>query len=90
MAHHMNGPVSFLTHFLYLDVDGRVESLGSAFSGAARVLDGVWRESVFMADTTNAPSCTDCISGGQSSNGLLASTGLGRAPQASLHPLGLS
>ena len=49
VAHHMNGPVSFLTHFLYLDVDGRMESLGSAFTGRARVLDGVWRESVFMA-----------------------------------------
>lgn len=34
VAHHMNGPVSFLTHFLYLDVDGWMESLGSAFTGA--------------------------------------------------------
>lgn len=34
VAYHMNGPVSFLTHFLCLDVDGWMESLGSAFTRA--------------------------------------------------------
>ena len=78
VAHHMNGPVSFLTHFLYLDVDGWMESLGSAFTAAGLCTwRGVAGVSVYGL-TPRAPSCADCLSGRYSSNGLLASAALGK------------